>query len=51
MMRAIILRLLMRQRRFLCRPNPSVYALKSKSKPYYLKGRLLKECLDDAVEC
>ena len=28
-----------------------VYALKSHSKPYYLKGKILKDCFDDAVEC
>lgn len=24
---------------------------RSQTKPYYLKGRILKDCLDDAVEC
>ena len=24
---------------------------KAKKKPYYLKGRILKDCLDDTVEC
>ena len=27
------------------------YGLKSNSKPYYLKGRILKDCFDHAVEC
>ena len=24
---------------------------RAQNKPYYLKGRILKDCLDDAVEC
>ena len=24
---------------------------KSQTKPYYLKGRILKDCLEDTVEC